>query len=214
MLQQEIWTEKYRPKTFNDFVGIDKYKSIVELCNTPFKLPHFLFVGRAGIGKTTFAKIIIKALNADYLLLNASDETGIDTIRGKVKTFAKTLSLNSNVPKIVFLDEADFLCLDPNTEIIIGTIDKKKIIKIKDVPKKGCNIVSFDIKNKKLENDYCIPLKTKLKQKVYKIELIDGRIIEATNEHPFFIIEENEIKGKKLKDLKENDEIIDLQNFI
>src|SRR3990167_714296 len=109
MLNHILWTEKYRPKTFNDFVGIDKYKSIVELCNTPFKLPHFLFVGRAGIGKTTFAKIIIKTLNADYLLLNASDETGIDTIRGKVKTFAKTLSLNSNVPKIIFLDEADFL---------------------------------------------------------------------------------------------------------
>lgn len=109
MLENPLFSEKYRPKTFEDFIGISKYQSIVDFCKTPFKLPHFLFVGKPGTGKTTLGKIIIKTLNADSLFLNASDESGIETIRGKVKTFAKTMAFNSNVPKIIFLDEADFL---------------------------------------------------------------------------------------------------------
>jgi len=109
MIYQEIFTEKYRPKRFMDYIGIDKYKNIVELCNTPFKIPHFLFVGKAGTGKTTLVKIIINELKADYLILNASDESGIETIRGKVKDFAKSMPLNILSPKIIFLDEADYL---------------------------------------------------------------------------------------------------------
>ena len=105
----EILTEKYRPKKFEDFLGFKNYQTIIDLCSTPFKLPHFLFVSRAGTGKTTFAKILINTLKADYLILNASDDTGIEVIRTKVKTFAKTMALNSSVPKIIFLDEADFL---------------------------------------------------------------------------------------------------------
>lgn len=108
-LTNEIFTEKYRPKSFQDFIGSEKYKVIIDLCKTPFKLPHFLFVSKAGTGKTTFAKILIDELKADYLFLNASDESGIDVIRGKVKNFAKTLSSNPSSPKIVFLDEADYL---------------------------------------------------------------------------------------------------------
>jgi len=108
-MENEILQEKYRPKTFEEFIGIENHQQIVDFCNEPFKLPHFLFIGKHGSGKTTLAKIIIRKLNAEYLLLNASDESGIDTIRGKVKTFAKTLSKNPEVPKIIFLDEADYL---------------------------------------------------------------------------------------------------------
>jgi replication factor C small subunit len=109
MIEHEVFVEKYRPKNFDEFIGVKKFERIIELCKDPFKLPHFLFISKPGSGKTTLAKIIIKNLNADYMILNASDETGIDTIRGKVKTFAKNLSIKPKVPKIIFFDEADFL---------------------------------------------------------------------------------------------------------
>lgn len=110
MIVQELLNEKYRPQTFEQFIGSKQFKDIIEICkNNPFKLPNFLFVGKAGSGKTTFSRLIIKSLNADYMTLNASDESGIDIIRGKVKDFAKTLPLNPLSPKIIFLDEADYL---------------------------------------------------------------------------------------------------------
>jgi replication factor C small subunit len=98
-----IWIEKYRPKEFKDVVGLPK-----EIPDMLGNMPHFLFIGKPGTGKTTTAKIIIKKLGCDCLMLNASDERGIQVIRDKVKNFAMTQSSNQKI-KIVFLDEFDFL---------------------------------------------------------------------------------------------------------
>jgi replication factor C small subunit len=109
-----IWTEKYRPRKFNDFKGqsdiLSKVKAFVEKKN----MPHLLFSGPAGVGKTTLALIIARELFGDdwksnVLELNASDERGIDVIRNKVKDFAKTKSLSENPFKIIYLDECDAL---------------------------------------------------------------------------------------------------------
>lgn len=98
-----LWVEKYRPQKFEDVVGLPQ-----EIPTLIHNLPHLLFVGKPGTGKTTTAKIIIKKLGGDHILLNASDERGINTIREKVKTFCTTKSAD-NKPKIVFLDEFDYL---------------------------------------------------------------------------------------------------------
>ncbi len=110
----DIWTEKYRPSKFEEVVGqqeiIKRVSSMVQSLN----IPHFLFAGPAGIGKSTLALITVKTLFGDrwkenYLELNASDERGIDVVREKVKNFARTKSIG-NVPfKVIFLDEADAL---------------------------------------------------------------------------------------------------------
>ena len=113
-MTNEIWTEKYRPSKFEDVVGqqeiIKRVKSLVQSIN----IPHLLFAGPAGIGKSTLALITVKELygpkwRENYLELNASDERGIDVVRQKVKDFARTKSIG-NVPfKVIFLDEADAL---------------------------------------------------------------------------------------------------------
>ncbi|MCH7850190.1 MAG: replication factor C small subunit [Nanoarchaeota archaeon] len=110
----EVWTEKYRPKKFEDMVGqVEIIKRVKALTNS-LNIPHLLFAGPAGTGKSTLALIIVKTLfgeswRENYLELNASDERGIDVIRQKVKDFARTKAIGDVPFKIIFLDEADAL---------------------------------------------------------------------------------------------------------
>jgi len=113
-MTSEIWTEKYRPQIFDNVVGqqeiIKRIKSLVQSLN----IPHLLFAGPAGTGKSTLALIIVKELfkerwKENYLELNASDERGIDVVRQKVKDFARTKAIENMPFKVIFLDEADAL---------------------------------------------------------------------------------------------------------
>jgi len=116
MKVEEIWTEKYRPKKFSEIVGQDEIVKRLESFVKNKSLPHCLFAGPAGVGKTTTALVIAMELFGDkwhqnFLELNASDERGIDTIRTKVKDFARTVPLEKGF-KIIYLDEADALTRD------------------------------------------------------------------------------------------------------
>lgn len=109
-----IWTEKYRPKSFSEVKGqseiVDKVEAFVKQGN----MPHLLFAGPAGIGKTTLSLVIARKLFGDewrgnFLELNASDERGIDVVRVKVKDFARTRAIGDVPFKIIYLDECDAL---------------------------------------------------------------------------------------------------------
>jgi replication factor C small subunit len=113
----EIWIEKYRPKKLKDIEGqrdiVDRLEAYVQARN----LPHLMFAGPAGTGKTTSAIALAKELygenwRGNFSELNASDERGIDVVRGKIKDFARTAPIGGAEFKIIFLDEADALTGD------------------------------------------------------------------------------------------------------
>ena len=113
-MASEIWTEKYRPEIFQEVVGQDDIVKRIKSLTDSLNIPHLLFAGPAGTGKSTLALIIVKELfgknwRENYLELNASDERGINVVREKVKNFARTKSLGNVAFKIIFLDEADAL---------------------------------------------------------------------------------------------------------
>lgn len=113
-MPSEIWTEKYRPSKFSELVGQDNITKRIEPMVGSLNIPHLLFAGPAGTGKSTLALIVVKTLfgqnwKENYLELNASDERGINVVREKVKNFARTKSLGEVPFKVIFLDEADAL---------------------------------------------------------------------------------------------------------
>jgi replication factor C small subunit len=105
--QHTLWIEKYRSENLDQYIGNEVIKSRITDCIAQNDIPHFIFSGTAGTGKTTLAKLIVNNIKCDYIYLNASDENGIDMIREKVKGFASAASFQPI--KVVILDEADFL---------------------------------------------------------------------------------------------------------
>ncbi|MFC7072856.1 replication factor C small subunit [Halovenus rubra] len=119
--REEIWLEKYRPQTLTDVVGqetiVERLQSYVDRDD----LSHMLFAGPAGVGKTTSAIAIARELYGDdweenFLELNASDKRGIDVVRDRVKSFART-SFGGHNYRIIFLDEADALTSDAQSAL-------------------------------------------------------------------------------------------------
>tara|TARA_R110000744_G_scaffold236690_1_gene354230 strand:+ start:191 stop:1120 length:930 start_codon:yes stop_codon:yes gene_type:complete len=105
--EHTLWVEKFRPNTLDGYVGNEVIINKVKLYIEHGDVPHLLFYGGSGTGKTTLAKIIAQNVDADIMYINASDENNVDTVRNKVKNFASTIGFKKW--KIVILDEADYM---------------------------------------------------------------------------------------------------------
>ena len=106
-MEHTLWVEKFRPDTLENYIGNEHLKTKLTQFIKDQDIPHLLFCGTAGTGKTTAAKILVKNIDCDYLFINASDENSVDTIRTKIKNFAATMSFKPL--KIIVLDEADYI---------------------------------------------------------------------------------------------------------
>lgn len=158
MTQNTIWIEKYRPMVLDDVVGQDEIVARLKSYVRTGNLPHLLFTGTAGIGKTTSAVALAREFfgetwQMNFRELNASDERGIDVVRNQIKAFARTAPLGGAEFKILFLDEADALTPDaqaalrrtmenyaPNCRFILSCNYSSKII---DPIQSRCAIYRF-----------------------------------------------------------------------
>lgn len=153
----EVWTEKYRPKKLSEVIGQKHVTSVLKKFVKEGTIPHLLFSGPAGVGKTTCALALAHELfgknwKQNFLELNASDDRGIDTIRSKVKDFARTRPIGAGF-KIILLDEADALTRDAQqalrrtmenySETCRFILDCNYVSKIIDPIQSRCAILRF-----------------------------------------------------------------------
>ena len=117
-VNNSLWVEKYRPRKLTEYVGNEHLKQKVSDYLQSGDVPHLLFFGKAGTGKTTLAKLIVNSINCDYIIINASDENNVDTVRNKVKGFASTIGFKDL--KVIILDEFDYMT--PNAQAILRNL--------------------------------------------------------------------------------------------
>jgi DNA polymerase III delta prime subunit len=120
---EALWVEKYRPATIDECILPSHLKSQFKEIVATGEIPNMLLSGTAGLGKTTVARAICNELDLDYILINASESGNIDTLRGKIKQFASTISLQGGY-KVVILDEADYLNAQSTQPALRGFIEE------------------------------------------------------------------------------------------
>ena len=123
MKKQFLWVEEYRPKTIEDCILPESLKKTFQKIVDTGEMHNMLLTGTAGLGKTTVARALCNELDLDYLLINASEDGNIDTLRSKIKQFASSVSLNGGT-KVVILDEADYLNAQSTQPALRGFIEE------------------------------------------------------------------------------------------
>jgi DNA polymerase III delta prime subunit len=113
MLEHLLFTEKYRPKTIDECILPDRLKTPFQEYVNQNNIPNLLLSGGAGVGKTTVAKAMCEEIGCDYMIINGSDENGVDVVRYKITNYASSMSLSGG-RKVIIIDEADYL--SPNAQ--------------------------------------------------------------------------------------------------
>jgi len=156
-MEHLLWTEKYRPQTVDDCILPDRLKQPFQEYVNQKQIPNLLLAGGAGVGKTTIAKAMCNEIGCDFMVINGSDESGIDTFRTKIKNYASSMSLTGG-RKVIIIDEADYLNPNstqpalrnaieefaPNCSFIFTCNYKNRII---EPLHSRCAVIDFGLKN-------------------------------------------------------------------
>ncbi|CAB4141201.1 HolB ATPase involved in DNA replication [uncultured Caudovirales phage] len=182
-----VWMEKYRPHTIDECILPKNLKDIFKGIVESEELPHMLFCGTAGVGKTTVAKALCEELDYTYILINASDDRNIDTLRTTVKQFASSLSFNGR-RKVIILDEADYLNVQSFQPALRGVMEEFS---------KNCSfILTCNFKNKIID-----PLQSRCSVKEFRIPKEEKKtLIENCYKRIVKILDEENVEydGKAL----------------
>ena len=119
MQEQFLWVERYRPATIDDCILPDNLKNTFKTMRDKGEVLNMLLSGPAGTGKTTVAKALCEELGCDYIVINGSDNNGVDMVRDKVSSFAGTMSTNGKT-KVIIMDEADYIT--PNAQAALRNL--------------------------------------------------------------------------------------------
>lgn len=174
-LLSDVWVEKYRPKSLDEYIDGSFDKELIrKFIVSPKDIPHLLLVSTsAGTGKTTCAQIIINSLDTDSIVLNSSMDRGIDIVRDRLNIFASTSNRNKDIPKLVFLDEADGLSLDAQSSLrnLMETyFNNCRFI----LTANNSNKIMDPIKSRCMQFNLGSPDKEKIKKRVLDILSLEG----------------------------------------
>ena len=188
----KLWVEKYRPQTLTDMVLSEENRNYFSSLKDD--IPHMMFVGPAGVGKTSISRIIVQdILKCQYLYINASDENGIDTIRNKVTNFAQIRSIDGKI-KAILLDE----CLHEDTLVSIIREGVKLQIPIKNLKDRTDLVKTFNVVKDRIEYRP-FNLIDKSSQEVYEIEFENNEKIICTIDHKWYVIDPDTDKPVRMK---------------
>mgnify|MGYP000936348681 FL=1 len=175
-----LWVEQYRPKTIDDCILPSSLKTLFSSFIKKGELSNLLLSGTPGIGKTTVAKALCEQMNCDWIMINGSEEGGIDVLRNKIKNFASTVSLSGG-KKVVILDEADYLNPQSTQPALRGFIEEFH---------KNCRfILTCNFKNRIIE-----PLHSRFSNIEFKISPKDKpKLASKLFERTINILKENNV---------------------
>jgi DNA polymerase III delta prime subunit len=192
-MEHLLWTEKYRPETVADCILPERLKQPFQEYVNQKQIPNLLLTGGAGVGKTTVAKAMCNEIGCDFMVLNGSDENGVDTIRYKIKNYASSMSLTGG-RKVIILDEADYLTPQAqailrnsieefagNCSFIFTCNYKNKLI---EPLHSRCAVVEFSLKNgekAKMAGAFFKRIQSILQSE--KVEYEDSVIAELIKKH-------------------------------
>lgn len=193
-MEHLLWTEKYRPQTVEDCILPERLKIPFQEYVNQKQIPNLLLAGGAGVGKTTIAKAMCNEIGADYIVINGSDESGIDVFRGKIKNFASSMSFGGG-RKVIIIDEADYLNPNSTQPALRNAIEefasncsfiftcnfKNRII---DPLHSRCAVIDFGLKNgekQKMAGAFFKRIQSILESE--KVEYDDKVIAELVKKH-------------------------------